>query len=339
MTAFSALIIDLSDGGVRSAVLAAWGAVAMGGVAYAVMDCFVGARRAKRLGATRAAGAGRRGQPKKSAVFSFFEPEENSAEARRRSLERSANRTPGLRARLTQAGLDVSPVVFIGGFAALSIVLGVLAAHYGAPPIVAALGATVFAFVGPNQVIKHLIAKRQEKFLEAFPHAIDILVRGVKAGLPVNEGMKVIADEVSGPCGEEIERMIAATNVGFSLEDAAGQLAQRVPSPDVNFFRTVIIIQKQTGGNLAEALATLADTIRERQKLRKKVWALSSEARMSAIIIGSLPLVVAGMVYLMRPDYLNVMFVETIGQIALAGAAGWMLIGVLVMRSMINFKA
>ena len=130
----------------------------------------------------------------------------------------------------------------------------------------------------------------------------------------------------------------AATNVGFSLDEGATQLVNRIPSTDANFFRTVLVIQKQTGGNLGDALTNLSEIIRERQKLRKKVWALSSEARMSAIIIGSLPILVSIMVYFFQPKYLEGMFVHETGQMMLAGAGAWMIIGIFVMRSMIKFK-
>jgi tight adherence protein B len=262
----------------------------------------------------------------------------NQLEEKRKELKTETKKS-GLKEKLAQAGLNMSPTVYIAVFAAAAIILTAIAYFILRAPLYVVLPLpVVIGALGPFWFINKRINRRREKFLKEFANAIDILVRGVSAGLPVNEGLKVIAKDAPDPVGEEFERMVAASNVGFSLDEAATELANRIPSTDVNFFRTVLVIQKQTGGNLAEALGNLSNIIRERQKLHQKVWAMSSEARMSAMIIGALPILIAGLVYLLRPDYIGGMLEQPLGQMLLAGAGGWMLVGVFVMRSMINLK-
>lgn len=296
-------------------------------------DNTVDARR-KRL---RDNGANREIERRRKSLVANLLDGEDSTVARRRNLSQP-KKAAGLRARLAQAGFEIAPLAYLAIFLALGAGIGLGVLFAGAPLPAAAVAGVVFAFFGPGFVINYKIKSRRRQFVEALPTSVDIMVRGVKAGLPVNEGFKVIVNEAQGPLREEFARLVAATNVGFSLEDAVTQMSERVPSPEVNFFRVVLVIQKQTGGNLAEALGNLSSIIRERQKLQKKVWALSSEARSSAIIIGSLPIVVAAAVAVMRPDYLQIMFDQELGNYMLAGAVGWMLIGIVVMRAMIKIE-
>lgn len=328
------LDLALSDGAMALTVVA--------GILFAIVGLVgfmmaggggVDARR-KRIGDKGAAREVER--RRKGLVANLLEGESGSA-ARRRALSET-KKSKGLGHRLAQAGLEIKPPLFLAIFALAGAVVGVAALIVGAPLPAAAGAGVLIAFAGPGMVIGQLTKSRRQKFVDALPGSVDIMVRGVQAGLPVNEGLKVIVNEAQGPLRVEFARLVAATNVGFSLEEAVNQMADRVPSPEVNFFRVVLVIQKQTGGNLAEALGNLSSIIRERQKLNKKVWALSSEARSSAMIIGALPLVVAGGVAMMRPDYLQIMFVEELGNYMLAGAVGWMLIGVVVMRAMIKIE-
>ena len=195
--------------------------------------------------------------------------------------QRKATQSVTLRVKLEQAGVKSSPARFLMIFYLLAAMIGGGVFVYFGNGLAAAGVATVVAFLLPTLVVRKKIDIRVNKFLEIFPNALDILVRGVKSGLPVNESMKVAAMELPDPVGHELREVVANVNMGVPLEEALRKMHTRVPSPDVNFFRTVLAIQKQTGGNLAEALGNLSGILRERRKMKKKIVALSSEARMS----------------------------------------------------------
>ncbi|MEL6979795.1 MAG: type II secretion system F family protein [Pseudomonadota bacterium] len=267
---------------------------------------------------------------------------EESARDRLRMLaeeQKKANSSARtLRSKLEQAGVKSSPakvmiLFYLGAAAVAAVVYAVFR-----DPAPAALAGVVAAFLGPRVVIGYMISHRLNKFLTMFPNAIDIMVRGVKSGLPVNESMKVAANEIPDPVGEEFRTILAQVNMGVSLEEALKQMNQRLQSPDVNFFRTVLAIQKQTGGNLAEALGNLSGILRDRRKMKLKIKALSSEARMSAIIIGSLPVLVTAALYFINPDYIMYMFEHPTGQMMLGVGIAMMFFGAMVMRSMVRFE-
>ena len=274
--------------------------------------------------------------------WSPFGAAEESARDRLRMLaeeqKRASSRSATLRVKLQQAGINMSPAQFLAMFYFAAAALAVAAFLYFREPLVSAGVAAVVAFIIPTTVVKNRIFNRVQKFLETFPNALDILVRGVKSGLPVNESLKVAAEELPDPVGVELRHVVANVNMGVSLDDALHQLHERVPSNDVSFFRTVLAIQKQTGGNLAEALTNLSNILRERKKLKKKVVALSAEARISAIIIGALPIIVGVVVYFMKPDYISLLWTDEMGKMMSIGAALWMTCGILVMRWMIKFE-
>ncbi len=170
-----------------------------------------------------------------------------------------------------------------------------------------------------------------------FANAIDIIVRGVKSGLPLNDCLQIIAAETPEPVKGEFRDLVEQQSIGVTLAKAFDRMYDRIPLQEVNFFSIVVAIQQQTGGNLAEALGNLSQVLRDRRKLQGKVAAFSAEAKTSAAIIGALPPTVMLMVYLSTPDYIGLLWTEKLGQVMLAGSAIWMLIGVLVMRKMINF--
>lgn len=258
--------------------------------------------------------------------------------AKRLNELHQANGKVSLRARLSQAGLTMSPAQFLLMFQLIGVGAGV-GGYLASGILWVGLGvAPVVAFLGPRWYLKRKTEKRILRFAQHFPNAIDILIRGVKSGLPVSEGLRVISKEVPEPVGAEFRLLVDAGQVGVSLEDALERMSERVPTQDVNFFRTVLSIQKQTGGNLAEALGNLSETLRERYKLKLKIKALTAEARTSAIILGCLPLIVGGAVYLLRPDYVMLLFSHPTGQMMSMGAAVWMTLGVLTLRAMVNFK-
>lgn len=208
----------------------------------------------------------------------------------------------------------------------------------GIDPLFAVAALPVCAVLLPPKFVKMRINRQQKKFIAEFPNAIDILVRGVRTGLPVNEGMRVIAREVPEPVSTEFRIITESTSVGVTLEDALQRFYNRMPLSEVNFFNIVLAIQKQTGGNLAEALGNLSNTLRERKKLKNKIKALSSEAKASASIIGSLPFLLAMVLFLVAPHYIGLLFSETTGHYMIAGGLFWMGCGIFMMKTMMDFE-
>ncbi len=180
--------------------------------------------------------------------------------------------------------------------------------------------------------------RRQNKFLNEFANAIDVIVRGVKSGLPLNECLGIIARESPSPIREEFQELVEQQRVGVPLADCFERMMARMPLPEVKFFAIVIGIQQQAGGNLSEALGNLSGVLRDRKKMAAKVKALSAEAKASAAVLGSLPFIVMTMVYITTPHYIGILFSTKVGQFLLLAAAGWMTCGLLIMRKMINFK-
>jgi tight adherence protein B len=183
-----------------------------------------------------------------------------------------------------------------------------------------------------------LASRRRQKFTSEFPNATDIIVRGVKSGLPINECLKVIARESPQPLGEEFGRLVENMGIGLSTDQALEKLYTRMPTPEVRFFSIVLAIQQKTGGNLAEALNNLSSVLRARKLMVEKIKALSGEAVASAFIIGAMPPGVMILIQLMTPSYMAPMFNDPRGHVMLIGGGLWMAIGVFVMRRMINFK-
>ena len=243
-----------------------------------------------------------------------------------------------LRMKIKQAGLDLSTKGF-WIMSAISAVVGFILAVFGGASPVIALGAGFAAGLGlPRWFLKFMTNRRLEKFLTLFADAIDVMVRGLRAGLPVNEAMKVIATEMDAPVGPEFTEVVQGQRVGITLEQGVERMLDRVPLPEVNFLSIVMSIQKTTGGNLAEALDNLSHVLRDRKKMKAKIQAISQEAKASASIIGGLPFVIGGGMMILNPEYLNPLFGTQIGNILLGGSAAWMTAGILIMRKMINFK-
>ena len=179
--------------------------------------------------------------------------------------------------------------------------------------------------------------RRESKFLNAFPDAVDIVVRGVKAGLPLLDCMKMITVEAPEPLKSEFRAIIETQAIGIPLGEACGKLYERMQVPEANFFGIVIAIQQKAGGNLAEALGNLSRVLRDRKKMKGKIQAMSQEAKASASIIGALPVAVMTLVWVTSPQYINLLFTEPLGNVMLVGSVMWMSMGILVMKKMINF--
>jgi tight adherence protein B len=250
---------------------------------------------------------------------------------------RKKSKTPPLSIRLTQAGLSWSKqqfYIFSAVFGAI-VFGGVMFLDAGVAP--AALLGFAAGFGLPRWALSYLKKRREAKFINQFPDAIDVIVRGIKAGLPLGDSLRALATDAPEPILSEFRHILETQAVGVPLGDACGKLFERMPLPESNFFAIVISIQQKSGGNLSEALGNLSKVLRDRKKMKGKIKAMSTEAKASAGIIGSLPIVVMSIVYITSPDYITLLWTERLGQLMLAGSAVWMLMGIIVMRKMINF--
>jgi tight adherence protein B len=252
--------------------------------------------------------------------------------------EKNKKKKLTLRVRLEQAGLGISPRTFYIFSALFGMVLAIAAVILGAPIIVGGLALFVGGLGLPRWVLGYLRTRRQNKFLNDFADAIDVLVRGLKSGLPVSEAMKIISTEQGEPVGPEFLEVVEGQRVGIPLDQGVERMVERVPLPEVNFLAIVMTIQSKTGGNLSEALANLSRVLRDRKKMKQKVQAVSQEAKSSAAIIGALPFAIVGLMSFTNPNYIRPLFDTQIGHILLIASGLWMTIGVLVMRKMINFQ-
>jgi tight adherence protein B len=189
----------------------------------------------------------------------------------------------------------------------------------------------------PFWALSFLKKRRESKFLAMFPDAVDVIVRGIKAGLPLLDSLKLIAQDAEEPARSEFRAIIETQTIGMPIGEAVLKLYDSISVPEANFFGIVVSIQQRAGGNLSEALGNLSRVLRDRKKMKAKIQAMSQEAKASAAIIGALPLAVMTLVWLTSPDYIDLLFTDPFGHVMLACSAAWMLCGVLVMRKMINF--
>jgi tight adherence protein B len=208
----------------------------------------------------------------------------------------------------------------------------------GAPLLLCLFAGLLIGAGLPHFVIGFLINRRINKFTASFPDAIELLVRGLRSGLPVTETIGVVAKEIDGPVGEEFQKVVDRIKIGQTMEDALQESAKRMETPEFKFFCITLAIQRETGGNLAETLSNLADVLRKRGQMKLKIKAMSSESKASAYIVGSLPFIVFGLVYTVNPTYLAGFFYEERLIIAGLGGLCWMSIGVFIMAKMVNFE-
>jgi tight adherence protein B len=252
--------------------------------------------------------------------------------------KQKAKKRVSLRTKLMRAGLNVKPRSYYIFCGLTGLLGGFVVLLSGLAPIVALLAAFACGFGLPRWLLARRTRARQAKFLTEFANAIDIIVRGIKSGLPLSDCMQVIAAESPEPVRSEFTDLVEQQKVGVPLSRAFARMYDRMPLQEVNFFAIVVAIQAQTGGNLAEALSNLSGVLRDRYRLQAKVKAFSAEAKASAMIIGALPPLVMGAVYLTSPNYISLLWTNQLGKIMLVCGATWMLLGVLVMRKMINFE-
>ena len=250
---------------------------------------------------------------------------------------RKKEKSVALSVRIAQAGLTWTTQKFwtISG---VSAVVGFVAAYVVGGYLV---GAAVMAFATglglPRWMLGFLKTRREKAFLKALPDAVDVIVRGIKAGLPLFESIRLVSNEAPEPLRSEFVAIIETQAIGLPLGDACVRLYERMPLPEANFFGIVIAIQQKSGGNLSEALGNLSKVLRDRKKMAEKIQAMSMEAKASAGIIGSLPPIVMLLVYLSTPEYISLLWTHPTGRLMLAACVVWMSCGIYVMKRMINF--
>lgn len=256
-----------------------------------------------------------------------------------REQERQAKKASlTLEARIRQAGLTLTTT----NFWIISAVVGVALALGGllvsGNPLVA-LGLGFAAGIGlPRWVLGFIAKRRTKKFTSEFSDAIDIIVRGIKSGLPVHDCLKIIARESPEPIAGEFKRLVENIGLGLTIDQALDKMYERMPTSELRFFAIVLNIQQKTGGNLAEALGNLSTVLRSRKLMREKIKAMSAEATASAAIIGVLPPGVVALISISSPTYMAVMYSDPRGHMMLGGGVLWMALGIFVMKKMINFK-
>lgn len=251
---------------------------------------------------------------------------------------RAANTTrPPLKVQIRQAGLDLSIERFYVYSALSGVAFAFVLLVIGAPLLVLAGGLVAGALGVPRWFIAFKRQRRVKAFLEELPNALDVIVRAVKSGLPLNDAVRLIASESPEPVKSEFRRVVESQQLGLSLPEAMLRMPETMPCAEAGFFGIVIQIQSQAGGNLSEALGNLSKVLRDRKKMKAKVQALSMEAKASAVIIGALPFIVAFLVYLSSPTYIMPLFTTSTGHLILVISGIWMSMGIFVMRKMINF--
>ncbi|HEY1632826.1 MAG TPA: type II secretion system F family protein [Rhizomicrobium sp.] len=311
--------------------------LAAGGVAFAFVGGNSGASK-KRLASVSGGPAGRAatgaaadntGQRRKNVQALLKDIEKQQAASKER---------PTMRRRLEQAGLVIAPRTFyilsaIAGLVAVSVCL-IFKVN-----ILATAGISLAVGLGlPRWVIGFLKKRRLKAFTAEFANAIDAIVRSVKSGLPTNEALKLIAREMAEPVSGEFSKLVEGLKVGITLDQGLKRMYESMPTSEVSFFGIVMTIQQKSGGNLSEALSNLSGVLRDRKRLQGKIKAMSSEAKASAMIIGSLPPAVAFMVWLSTPSYIESLFITKMGNLMLLGCGIWMSVGIFVMKKMIDFK-
>lgn len=329
--------------GIDTTVLAFMGLAALGfgGIIYALMFTTISneSRQAERLSnikhrdknqqnnaAQRLQEAAKR---RKTVQDSLKELEDKTGAKHKKKLT--------LKKMLAQAGMKITVQQFFMFSIIFGIALGAAAFIAGFSIYVVGGALFVGGFGLPRWFVSYKRKKRFKAFMQEFPNAVDVIVRGVKAGLPLNDCLAIIARESKDPVGPEFQKIVESQKMGMTMGDAIAKLYDNIPLSEANFFGIVIAIQQSAGGNLSEALGNLANVLRDRKKLDEKIKAMSAEAKASAGIIGSLPFCVTGLVYLTTPDYITLLFTHPTGHMIIGGSLIWMSMGVMVMKKMINF--
>ena len=253
-----------------------------------------------------------------------------------KNAERKKKKIP-LQLQLYQAGMKISKAGFVRNSLILGAIVFVLLFLLGVSVLYAMVFGVAGAYLLPRMYLGRRRKKYRKAFLNEFPNAVEAIVRGVKTGLPLNDSLRVVANEAKEPVRTEFAHVVNAQAMGQSTDEAVALIYERLPLSEVNFFVVVISVQQKSGGNLSEALTNLARVLRDRKKMQAKVQAMSSEAKASAYIIGSLPFVVATLVSFVTPTYLLPLISMPLGNIMLGVAVFMMSIGIFIMNRMIQF--
>jgi tight adherence protein B len=243
-----------------------------------------------------------------------------------------------LRKRLEMTGKDITLGRYASICAGITGFIAIALIFRGAPFLLSLLVAAFFGIGGPHFFVGKMIKRRIAQFNSNFPDAIELMVRGLRSGLPITETLGIVSGEVSGPVGIEFRMVTDKMKIGRTMEAALQDTADRLGTPEFQFFVITLAIQRETGGNLAETLSNLADVLRKRAQMKLKIRAMSSESKASAYIVGSLPFIVFGLVYMMNPKYMGNFFIDQRLMVAGIGGMIWMGIGALIMAKMVNFE-
>ncbi|MGA0533073.1 type II secretion system F family protein [Hansschlegelia sp. KR7-227] len=311
-------------------------AVAAGGAAYALIYPYLSGEarleeRQKMVGVDRRRGA------TPAAVESLRRGQVADSLKALDDRQKRVNR-PNLKTKIAQAGLEWSIRKFYVVSAIMAAAFGLAGLLMTADVRVAAAAAFAGGLGAPRWLISFLKNRRINKFLTELPNGVEVILRGLKAGLPLGDCIRIVANEAQEPVKTEFRKIVEEQSVGVPLSEAVAKLYERMPVPEANFFGIVIAIQSKAGGSLSDALGNLAKVLRDRKRMKQKIQALSMEAKASASIIGALPLVTIAGISLANPKYMELMWTTDLGRVMLVGSALWMLTGILVMKKMINFN-
>jgi tight adherence protein B len=320
-------------------LLALLAAVAVGAAGFALVPSLLGGGRAeKRIKALQGDIQANRRQTTDARTRDTRRKEiQQTLRQQTEALEKKKKNIP-LQARLHQAGMKLKPAAFVRNSVIFGAVLFVVTFVMQVELLYCLVFAVAGGYLLPRMYLNHRRKKYQNAFLEELPNAVEAIVRGVKSGLPLNDSMRLVAREAKEPIKTDFQRVLDQQAMGKSIPEAVISLYDRVPLSEVNFFVVVISVQNQSGGNLSEALGNLARVLRNRKKMKLKVKAMSSEAKASAGIIGSLPIIVAILVSLTTPSYLLPLIETDIGKICLGVAAILMFMGGFIMNRMVQFE-
>jgi tight adherence protein B len=303
---------------IQMLIIIGGGLLVIGLLAYALLGSSSGKSRARRVTALKLRHS--------DSADSKVEAQMRKAVASRRNI------------RLAKTGKNWVLKQYLYASVAIALILFVGLLIKGLPLLLALCLGLIIGFGLPHLVVGFLIKKRIKMFTANFPDAIELLVRGLKSGLPVGETINIVAKEIPGPVGEEFKLVSEKVKIGKPMEDALQETADRLGTAEFQFFVITLAIQRETGGNLAETLAGLADVLRKRAQMKMKIRAMSSESKASAYIVGSLPFFVFGMIWMVNQKYLAGFFYEPRLMVAGLVGAAWMSAGVFIMSKMVSFE-
>jgi tight adherence protein B len=243
-----------------------------------------------------------------------------------------------LKKRLDMTGKNWTPGKYLTAGLLILLVVAIVLKIKDMPILLCLFVGTFLGLLIPHVVVGHMIKKRVKLFNKRFPDAIELLVRGLRSGLPISETLGVVASEVPGPVGVEFRAVSDKIKIGRTMDAAMQETADRLGTPEFQFFCISLTIQRETGGNLAETLSNLATVLRMRAQMQLKIRAMSSESKASAYIIGALPFIVFGLIYGINPHYMGGFFIDTRLMMIGAGGLVWMSIGAFIMKQMISFE-